>query len=130
LILGIENEWETMYSPSRKTLKALGKFAKENLNVAEQYADLITPGEVDSPSEIAPGSGAVIRRGLKKVAVYKDDTGNTHELSASCTHLGCIVDWNSLEKTWDCPCHGSRFDEKGKVIMGPANSDLEMVEES
>ena len=129
LILGNESEWAKLYDPSRKTLRALGKFAKENLNVAEQYADLVTPGEVDSPAEIAPGSGAIIRRGLKKIAAYKDEAGKVHELSAVCRHLGCIVDWNSLEKTWDCPCHGSRYDALGRVIMGPANSDLTPADE-
>ncbi len=129
LIVGRENEWATLYDPSRKTLRAFGEFVKENLNVAEQYADVVTSGEVDSPAKIAAGSGAIIRRGLKKFAVYKDEAGNVHELSAVCPHLGCIVDWNSLEKTWDCPCHGSRYDAKGKVIMGPANSDLPKADE-
>ena len=124
LIRGNENEWATLYEPSRKTLRALGKYAKENINVAEQLADLITPGEVDSTGKIANNAGAIIRRGLKKIAAYKDDAGKVHELSAVCRHLGCIVAWNSLEKTWDCPCHGSRYDAMGKVIMGPANSDL------
>ncbi len=128
LILGRENEWATLYDPSRKTLRALGKFAKENINVAEQYADLITPGEVDSSTEMASGSGKIIRRGLKKLAVYKDDSGQVHELSAVCRHLGCVVDWNSLEKTWDCPCHGSRYDARGRVVMGPTNEDLSVVE--
>ena len=91
-------------------------------------AILATPGEVESDGEIAPGSGRIIRRGLNKIAVYKDDAGAVHELSAVCRHLGCIVDWNSLEKTWDCPCHGSRYDALGHVIMGPANSDLPPVD--
>lgn len=129
LILGKENEWATIYDPSRKTLRSLGQFAKENINVAGQYLDLVSPGEVNSPSEIALGSGAIIRRGVKKIAVYKDEAGEINELSAVCTHLGCIVDWNSLEKTWDCPCHGSRFEAQGRVIMGPANSDLRPAEE-
>ena len=129
LIMGKANEWTTLYDPSRKTLSAAKEFVKENLNVAEQYADLITPGEVESDAEIAPGSGRIIRRGLNKIAVYKDDAGAVHELSAVCRHLGCIVDWNSLEKTWDCPCHGSRYDALGHVIMGPANSDLSPIDE-
>ncbi|HXD32221.1 MAG TPA: FAD-dependent oxidoreductase [Pyrinomonadaceae bacterium] len=124
LILGKQNEWAELYDPARKTLRALGKFAKENLNTASQYLDLITAGEVESVDEIRPGDGAVIRSGLSKIAAYKDEDGTVHELSAKCPHLGCIVAWNSLEKTWDCPCHGSRFDAKGKVIMGPANADL------
>lgn len=125
LIMGRTNEWEELYEPRRKTLKAIGEFAKENLNVAAQYTDLVTPGEVDSEDEIKPGEGAVIRHGLKKVAVYRDDAGALHERSAICVHLGCVVDWNSNEKTWDCPCHGSRYDAYGKVFQGPANKDLE-----
>ncbi len=125
LIMGRANEWEELYEPTRKTLKALGEFARENLNVAAQYTDLVTPGEVDSEDEIKPGEGAVIRRGLKKVAVYRDDSGALHERSAICVHLGCVVDWNPGEKSWDCPCHGSRYDAYGKVFQGPANKDLE-----
>ena len=128
LILGRQNEWETLYEPSRKTLRALPAFAKENLNVAAQFADLVTPGDVDSTDEIQPGEGDVIRRGLSKVAAYRDESGTLHERSAVCRHLGCIVNWNSLEKTWDCPCHGSRYDAMGKVIQGPANTDLPEVE--
>ena len=124
LIMGRENEWAKIYDPSRKTLRALPEFAKENLNVATEYTGLVTPGEVDSVDEIELGSGAVIRHGLTKVAVYRDLEGTIHERSAVCRHLGCIVNWNSLEKTWDCPCHGSRYDAFGQVIQGPANSDL------
>jgi glycine/D-amino acid oxidase-like deaminating enzyme/nitrite reductase/ring-hydroxylating ferredoxin subunit len=128
LIQGRENPWARLYDPSRKPLKAIKEFAKENLNVAAQYADYLTPGEVDSEEQIAAGQGAIIRDGLSKIAAYRDEAGELHRLSAVCTHLGCIVDWNSSEKTWDCPCHGSRFDATGKVVMGPANSDLEPVQ--
>ncbi len=130
LILGRKNDWESIYDPSRITLKALPEFAKENLNVASQYKDLIFGADVDSETEIKRGSGAVISRGLHKVAVYRDTDGATHELSAVCRHLGCIVNWNTLENTWDCPCHGSRYDALGKVIQGPANSDLPPVDEA
>ncbi|MEA2203937.1 MAG: hypothetical protein QOE77_713 [Blastocatellia bacterium] len=129
LIMERENPWAKLYDPSRVTLGALKEFAKENINVAGQYADLVTPGEIDSVKEIEKGSGAIIRRGLSKIAAYRDDAGELHEVSAVCRHLGCIVDWNSFEKTWDCPCHGSRYDAMGQVIMGPANSDLPPVED-
>ena len=129
LIMGRANEWETLYEPTRKTLKALPEFASENLNVAAQYTDLVTPGDVDSADEIKPGEGAIIRHGLKKVATYRDESGTVHERSAVCVHLGCIVDWNSKEKTWDCPCHGSRYDAYGKVFQGPANRDLTEVDQ-
>ena len=130
LILGRKNEWEELYDPSRKTLSAAGEFARENLNVAAQYTDLVTGGEVESADQLAAGEGAVIRRGLSKVAVYKDELGVVHERSAVCVHLGCIISWNSTEKTWDCPCHGSRYDPCGRVINGPANGPLQTVDES
>ena len=125
LILGRENAWAALYDPSRKSLRAGGEFAKENLNVAAQYADYLTGGDVGSADEVAPGSGAVLRRGLSKVAAYRDEAGALHERSAVCTHLGCIVDWNDAEKSWDCPCHGSRFDPRdGHVLNGPAITGL------
>ena len=75
------------------------------------------------------GEGAVMRRGRKKIAVYRDESGTIHEMSAVCPHLYCIVDWNTAEKTWDCPCHGSRFDPLGHVVNGPAVNGLEPVSE-
>jgi glycine/D-amino acid oxidase-like deaminating enzyme/nitrite reductase/ring-hydroxylating ferredoxin subunit len=128
LILGRENPWERLYDPTRKSMRALGTFAKENLNVAAQYADWLAPAEVSSPDDIPSGSGAVLRRGLSRVAVYKSHEGKTTELSATCPHLGCVVHWNAAERTWDCPCHGSRFRAEGEVINGPANVNLEAPE--
>jgi Rieske Fe-S protein len=128
LILGKQNPWATLYDPSRKPIRAAGVFAQENINVARQYLDWLTPGEVKSERDIEPGCGSVLRRGLTKVAVYRDEKGTAHEMSAVCPHLGCIVHWNSAEKSWDCPCHGSRFDKLGKVINGPSNTDLERAE--
>ncbi len=124
LITGHKNPWTKLYNPSRLKIGALGEFAKENANVAEQYTDWAAAGEVDSTDKIKPGEGALVQRGLKKVAAYRDDAGKLFECSAVCTHLGCVVNWNGSEKTWDCPCHGSRFDTGGKVIQGPAISDL------
>jgi Rieske Fe-S protein len=74
--------------------------------------------------EIAPGSGALLRRGATKVACYRDEAGTVHERSAVCTHLYCIVHWNDGEKSWDCPCHGSRFSPYGDVLNGPAAAPL------
>jgi len=125
LILGRENPWAKIYDPSRKMTRSLGEFAKENLDVAVQYGSWLTPGQISSPAELEPGSGAIMRRGLSKVAVYRDERGAIHQCSAVCPHLQCIVSWNSADRTWDCPCHGSRFDPLGKVLNGPANGDLE-----
>jgi glycine/D-amino acid oxidase-like deaminating enzyme/nitrite reductase/ring-hydroxylating ferredoxin subunit len=127
LIMKVENPWTELYDPARKTLSAAGNFVKENANVAVQYTDWLTPGEVKSVDEIERGCGAVLRQGMSKVAAYRDDQGQLHKVSAVCPHLDCIVHWNSAETTWDCPCHGSRFDHTGKVLNGPANSDLKPV---
>lgn len=124
LIFGRANPWAALYDPSRKRLRAAKDFASENANVAVQYTAWLTGGEVDSAEAIARGSGAVMRHGLHKVAVYRDQTGALHTYNATCPHLGCIVEWNKTERTWDCPCHGSRFDALGHVINGPANRDL------
>jgi Rieske Fe-S protein len=124
LIQARDNEWATLYDPSRRTYRAFGEYTKENLNVARQYLDYVTPGDVKAEDQIRNGQGAVIRRGLQKIAVYRDEDGDLHEFSAVCPHLQCVVDWNHTEQTWDCPCHGSRFNALGRVINGPANTDL------
>ncbi len=124
LIAGRQNPWAALYDPSRVTLRASGHYVKEAVNVAAQYKDWVTGGDVGSAEEIAKDSGAVLRHGLSKVAAYRDPTGTLYERSAVCPHLGCIVAWNAAEKTWDCPCHGSRFDKFGEVINGPANKGL------
>ncbi|MGI4875120.1 MAG: FAD-dependent oxidoreductase [Janthinobacterium lividum] len=126
LILGHPNPWEQLYDPGRVTLKpeSLKEFARDNASVVADYTELLTGGDVASADDIAPGTGAVLRHGLTKVAVYRDAEGQTHECSAICPHLGCVVHWNNQETSWDCPCHGSRFDAYGHLLAGPANSDL------
>jgi Rieske Fe-S protein len=123
------HRWEKIFDPKRVTLHGseLLEMAKENADVALQYADYLTPGQVSDPKSIPLGEGRVLRRGAAKVAVYKDPAGVLHECSAVCTHMKCIVDWNTAEKSWDCPCHGSRFDRFGKVVNGPATADLEKL---
>jgi glycine/D-amino acid oxidase-like deaminating enzyme len=79
-------------------------------------------------AEISPGSGAVMRRGLGKIAVFRDSGNGIHAFSALCPHLGCVVRWNHAEETSDCPCHGSRFSAHGEVVNGPANRNLEPAE--
>ena len=127
LIVGRHNPWTALYDPARKTLRAAERFLQENLNVALQYRSWLTGGDVASTHDIAPGTGAVVRRGLTKVAACRDELGRLHECSAVCPHLGCLVEWNPLEHTWDCPCHGSRFDKQGHVLCGPANCDLAVI---
>jgi glycine/D-amino acid oxidase-like deaminating enzyme/nitrite reductase/ring-hydroxylating ferredoxin subunit len=124
LIMGRDNPWATLYEPSRITLRAGFEYTRENLNVAAQYADLLGPGEIASPEELAPHTGAIMRQGTRKVAIYRNQQGAIQEFSALCPHLGCAVSWNDTEKTWDCPCHGSRFEATGAVINGPAITGL------
>lgn len=129
LLLGRENPWTELYNPARKPAKGLGEFAKENLNVARQYLDWAAPARdrVDTPDALRPGEGAVFQRGLHKVAVHRDADGTLHECTAVCPHLGCVVEWNETEHTWDCPCHGSRFTAKGEVLHGPSPVNLGSV---
>jgi Rieske Fe-S protein len=77
-----------------------------------------------SGADLAPGEGAIVDDGLGKAALYRDDEGELHRLSARCTHLACIVRWNEADRTWDCPCHGSRFAATGEVRHGPASKPL------
>ena len=129
LILGNENPWAALYDPSRATLGSIRTFLRENLNAAAQYADWVTPGDAGDVDAIPPGKGAVIRRGLKKVAIYKGRDGRVSECSAVCPHLNAIVRWNDQEGSWDCPAHGSRFATDGHVLNGPAVSNLSPIEE-
>jgi glycine/D-amino acid oxidase-like deaminating enzyme/nitrite reductase/ring-hydroxylating ferredoxin subunit len=127
VITGRQNRWAELYDPSRIRAGAATEFARENVNVAGQYMKWVKPGEVESVEDIPPGQGAILSKRTSKLAVYRDSAGNAHIRSAVCPHLRCIVGWNSNEQTWDCPCHGSRFDRYGKVLNGPANSDLDQA---
>jgi len=124
LIAGREHPWATLYDPSRKSLRALPTFAKENFNVAAQYLQWIAPADVADERDIAPGEGAVVRQGLRRIAVYRDEHGVCQRVSAACPHLGAVVAWNAAEKTWDCPAHGSRFATDGQVVTGPSSRGL------
>ena len=130
LIDGIEHPWAPLYAPARKQLRGISEFVRENANVAAQYVQLATPGEIGDARDIANGGGAIMRQGLKKIAVYRDRDGALHMHSAICTHLGCVVHWNSVESSWDCPCHGSRYDPvSGAVISPPAVAPLAAIDE-
>ena len=128
LIQGVENKWADLYSPKRSPLKAPKRFFTEALNMAKQYGDYITKADIKEIDELRPGEGAILGKDLRRFAIYKDETNNVHAFSAVCPHLGCIVQWNGEEKSFDCPCHGSRFTKEGAVINGPAISGLEKIE--
>jgi glycine/D-amino acid oxidase-like deaminating enzyme/nitrite reductase/ring-hydroxylating ferredoxin subunit len=127
-ISGKENKWLQIYDPSRISIKSSPEFFEENVNVVKQMKDYFTAGDIKEIENLIPGEGAIFRKNMTKIAIYNDDEGTLHAYSAICTHLGCIVHWNKEEKTFDCPCHGSRFTCYGEVINGPANSGLEPYE--
>lgn len=124
LILGRDNRFARLYDPARTPLASTGHWLRENLNAALQFKDYLTGGDVASEQELAPGQGAIIRHGLTKAAVFRDSSGIVHQLSPVCPHLKCMVQWNPVESSWDCPCHGSRFDAAGHLLNGPATADL------
>jgi glycine/D-amino acid oxidase-like deaminating enzyme/nitrite reductase/ring-hydroxylating ferredoxin subunit len=130
LIAARENPWAQLYDPSRKTLKpeVVADYVAENANVAAQLRDYVTPGTEPSADQIKNGKGAILREGAKKIAAYRDARGSLHKFSAKCPHLKCIVRWDVCEQTWDCPCHGSRFDALGRVLNGPAITNLKPAE--
>ena len=130
LICGRENRWARLYDPTRVSLAAAAEFVHENLTAVRPYADWVESGDVKGEHEIGRGQGAVVRHGLRLVAVYCDERGALHRCSAACPHLGGVVRWNEAEGSWDCPCHGSRFDAYGKVMHGPANIDLHPIEDT
>ncbi|MBV9463728.1 MAG: FAD-dependent oxidoreductase [Verrucomicrobiae bacterium] len=125
LIQGRDHPWASLYDPSRKSLRASGEFLKENLNVAKRYGDRLKGGTAESVDAIDPGQGAILRVDGRQLAVYRDRRGELQACTAICPHLGCVVQWNHHERSWDCPCHGSRFDPHGRVLNGPANQDLD-----
>jgi len=128
LINANENPWAEIYKPSRIPLKVAGNYIKEALSMAGQYSDWVSKGDIESIHKLENGEGAIVSSGLKKLAAYKDEWGELSVFSATCPHLGCVVQWNADEKTFDCPCHGSRFTKEGKVINGPAISNLKTID--
>ncbi len=97
----------------------------QGVNFAKRFTrDRLTKPDATPASAIAPGQAKVISADGDRVAAYRDAEGTLHAVSAVCTHRGCVVGWNSSDRTWDCPCHGSRFDRTGGVLQGPAVKDL------
>lgn len=125
LIEGRKNKYEAVFDPSRHVMPHTpGKYLQEVGNMVRQYGEWLMPGDHKTMEELKPGEGAVLREGVKKIAVYRDENDKLHTCTAVCPHLGAIVQWNADEKTFDCPAHGSRFTPLGKVINGPSNGNL------
>ena len=127
LIQGKENPWAAMYSPKRLPVSMPGTYLSELLNVVKQFGDFIKRADIKEVDELQNGQGAILGKGIRRIAVYKDEQGTVHSFSAVCPHMGCVVQWNAEERSFDCPCHGSRFTKEGDVINGPATACLEKV---
>jgi Rieske Fe-S protein len=123
--LGREHEWAARFDPWRlPPPSAAPELVKHNVSAGLRFfVDRVR--RAGGVADLAPGEGRVIGEGLAQRAVHRDDDGRLHAVSARCTHLGCIVRWNSAERTWDCPCHGSRFEPRGAVAYGPAVHPLQ-----
>ncbi|WP_411273630.1 FAD-dependent oxidoreductase [Daejeonella sp.] len=129
-ILGNQHPYAELFSPSRiKPVDGFTEFVKENADVVYHFiADRLSVHETDSLKRLKPGTGKVIKLDGRKVAAYRDEQGKIHALNPVCTHAACIVNWNAEEKSWDCPCHGARYDIEGRVLNGPAERDLAKID--
>ena len=125
-ILGRSNPWSELFDPGRKALaRGLWDYVKENVDYPYYLIrDRFAGPEAKSLRAVRRGEGKIIERKGAKVAAYRDRSGTVSLRSAICTHMGCTVGWNTAERTWDCPCHGSRFTPSGDVISGPAEAPL------
>jgi nitrite reductase/ring-hydroxylating ferredoxin subunit len=126
LIAGHENRWADHFSPNRVSPRSAPKLAQLNAKVSlDLLGDRLRPAQAGSAADVQIGEARVVRHGLGKAGVYRDHRGAIHAVSLRCTHLGCLLRFNAAELSWDCPCHGSRFDVDGAVLEGPATKPLE-----
>ena len=130
LILHGENLYKDLFSPSRiKPIAGFTNFIEHNADVVKQFiGKWFDVRKLETLADLAPGEGKVVKFDSQLIALSKDNQGQLHAVSPACTHLKCSVAWNLAEQSWDCPCHGSRFNLDGKVLTGPATKDLEVVE--
>jgi glycine/D-amino acid oxidase-like deaminating enzyme/nitrite reductase/ring-hydroxylating ferredoxin subunit len=130
LITSGDSEYKDLFSPSRiKPVAGFAAFVKENADVVKEFiAKRINVGKIDGLAELAHNEAKVVKYEGETVALYKDESGSIHALNPVCTHAKCVVAWNSAERTWDCPCHGARYNINGDVLTGPARKGLERIE--
>ena len=124
--VGRENPWRCSSTVNRKNLGGAWDYVKENMDFPYYMVrDRIIAAEARPVRSLKRGEGAILKVDGRRIAACRDLQGKIHTVSAVCTHMGCIVHWNAAERTWDCPCHGSRFQPSGEVLGGPAESPLE-----
>jgi Rieske Fe-S protein len=124
-ILGATDPWQDIYDPTRVTWSAVPTLLKENLDTAAHYfGDRMSRVEKSDPAALSPGQAAVLQLRDRRVCAFRDQDGRLHAVSSACTHMGCQLHWNNVEESWDCPCHGSRFDADGNVLHAPAVTPL------
>ncbi|TKK64328.1 FAD-dependent oxidoreductase [Ilyomonas limi] len=129
MLTGVPSPYEELFSPGRiKPVAGFTAFVKENVDVAKEFVKgFFTRDKIESLSDLAHGEGKVANYEGEKIALYKDENGQLHAVSPVCRHLKCHVAWNIAEQSWDCPCHGARYNYNGKVITGPASTNLEQI---
>jgi Rieske Fe-S protein len=125
LIVQGDSPWKEVYDPARFTPAASAyNFVTQNANVAVQYVSGKLRPAIDN-QDIPIGEARIIRVDDDKVGAFKDEKGKLHIVDVTCPHVGCELEWNAAERSWDCPCHGSRFTYEGEIIEGPALSYLQ-----
>ncbi len=130
MLTGKESAYEDLFAPGRiKPVAGFTEFVKENTDVVKEFVKgLFTKEKIETVSSLAHGEGKVVDYEGEKIALYKDEAGGLHAVNPTCPHLKCSVNWNVAEKSWDCPCHGARYDYDGKLITGPAAHDLKKID--
>jgi glycine/D-amino acid oxidase-like deaminating enzyme/nitrite reductase/ring-hydroxylating ferredoxin subunit len=128
LIRGRENAWAQTFDATRvKPLASAKSFISENIGTAAELVGGYLQGERRSLDELPVGEAAILKLNGERTAAFRDERGQLHAVSAVCTHMGCVLGWNSVDRTWDCSCHGSRFTLDGSVLHGPATTDLKRM---
>jgi glycine/D-amino acid oxidase-like deaminating enzyme/nitrite reductase/ring-hydroxylating ferredoxin subunit len=122
-----DHPWRKLYDPARVSPKAAGTFVSENATAVKGLAEHLGGGVLASEADLGKEQGGLLQQGLAKVGVYRDADGAVHRVSATCTHVGCVVHFNSFERCWDCPCHGSHFGIDGEVLNAPATVPLKPI---
>jgi glycine/D-amino acid oxidase-like deaminating enzyme/nitrite reductase/ring-hydroxylating ferredoxin subunit len=124
---GGDHPWRKLYDPARVSLNAAGTFIEENSTAVKSMVEHLGGPLLESEEKLGPGEGGLVRSGVNIVAAFRDEQGNMHRVSSKCSHVWCTVHFNSFERCWDCPCHGSHFDIDGAELCAPATAPLEKV---